>query len=267
MNRMAGWVILVVVAVLAVSMWRYATIPPSPVSPPWPAAQAPAAPPPVEPAIRYPVPAQPAAEEELPALSASDSAVMDALVGLWGERAFEQLFHPNALIRRIVATIDNLPRKKLALRLMPVRPVPGPFGTTGKGEKLSISPDNAARYATYVQLAKGIDSGKLVSVYVRFYPLFQQAYEDLGYPGAYFNDRLVEVIDHLLEAPELPPQTKLVQPKVFYKFADPDLESLSAGHKALMRVGNENAAVFKTKLREIRAELTRNPPDSREFRR
>ena len=167
------------------------------------------------------------------------------------------------LVRRVVATIDNLPRRKLALRLMPVKPVPGPFRTAGKGEKLSIDPDNAERYATHVQLAKSIDSGKLVSVYVRFYPLFQQAYEDLGYPGAYFNDRLVEVIDHLLAAPELPPQATLVPPKVYYKFADPDLEGASAGHKILMRIGNENAAVLKTKLREIRAELTRKSPDPR----
>jgi hypothetical protein len=259
MNRTAGWVVLVLVLVVAVSMWRYATLPPDPVSPPWPAAQAPAAkPPPAEPAIRYPVPEQPS-EEELPSLGASDSAVMDALAGLWGKGAFEQLLHPNALIRRVVATIDNLPRRKLALRLMPVKPVPGAFRTTGKGEKLSIGPDNAARYSTHVQLAKSIDSGKLVAVYVRFYPLFQQAYEDLGYPGAYFNDRLVEVIDHLLEAPEPPPQAKLVRPKVFYKFADPDLEAASAGHKILMRIGNENADVLKTKLREIRAELTRTP--------
>lgn len=81
---------------------------------------------------------------------------------------------------------------------------------------------------------------------------------DLGYPKAYFNDRLIEVIDHLLAAPEVPAQTKLVQPKVFYQFADPDLETRSAGQKILMRIGNENAARIKAKLREIRSELTRS---------
>jgi hypothetical protein len=264
MKRTAGWVILILVAVVALSVWRYTTEPVQ-IAPP-PVAQAPAAPPveppPAGPAVRYPVPVPPT-EEELPSLSASDAAVMDALAGLWGDRGFEALLHPNELIRRVVATIDNLPRKKLALRLMPVKPVPGPFRTAGKGETLAIGPDNAARYSPYIELAKRIDGARLVGVYVRFYPLFQQAYEDLGYPGAYFNDRLVEVIDELLAAPELPPQAKLVRPKVFYKFADPQLEAASAGHKILMRVGNENAAVLKTKLREIRAELTRTPPGTR----
>ena len=38
-------------------------------------------------------------------------------------------------------------------------------------------------------------------MYKQYYPLFQQAYVDLGYPEGYFNDRLVEVIDHLLATP------------------------------------------------------------------
>jgi hypothetical protein len=85
--------------------------------------------------------------------------------------------------------------------------------------------------------------------------LFQQAYQELGYPKKQFNDRLVEVIDDLLEAPEAQPPIKLVRPKVMYEFDDPELEDLSAGQKLLVRMGPENAAVLKAKLREIRREL------------
>ena len=46
-----------------------------------------------------------------------------------------------------------------------------------------------------VTLMKSMDTQQLADLYFRFYPLFQQAYEDLGYPGQYFNDRLVEAID------------------------------------------------------------------------
>jgi len=41
------------------------------------------------------------------------------------------------------------------------------------------------------------------NAYFKLYSLFQQSYEDLGYPGQYFNDRLVEVIDDMLRAPEV----------------------------------------------------------------
>jgi hypothetical protein len=40
-----------------------------------------------------------------------------------------------------------------------------------------------------------------------------------------------------------------------YEFDDPELEDLSAGQKLLVRMGPENAAVLKAKLREIRREL------------
>jgi hypothetical protein len=37
-----------------------------------------------------------------------------------------------------------------------------------------------------------------------------------------------------------------------YEFADPDLEELSTGQKLMLRIGPENAAAVKVKLREIR---------------
>ncbi len=97
-------------------------------------------------------------------------------------------------------------------------------------------------------------------MYARFYPLFQQAYAELGYPNRYFNDRLVEVIDHLLAAPEVQGPVELVRFGPYFEFADPDLEELSAGRKLLVRMGPENAAVIKSKLRELRREIAAAPP-------
>jgi hypothetical protein len=156
-------------------------------------------------------------------------------------------------VRNIVATIDNLPRETVAQRLNPVKPVPGLPVTTGKDETLALAPANAARYGGYLRIAESVETPKLVAAYKHFYPLFQQAYLELGYPNGYFNDRLVEVIDHLLETPELAGPVRLVQPKVLYEYADPELEERSAGQKAMLRLGKDNAARVKAKLREIRA--------------
>jgi len=79
----------------------------------------------------------------------------------------------------------------------------------------------------------------------------------LGYPKAYFNDRLVEAIDDLLAAPELAPGARLVQPKVLFEFADPVLQSRSAGQKIMMRIGTVNADPIKAKLGEIRRLVAR----------
>ena len=65
-----------------------------------------------------------------------------------------------------------------------------------------ISPANAQRYQPYVDLLLEADTQGLVELYGRYYALFQEAYEAQGYPDGYFNDRLVEVIEHLLATPE-----------------------------------------------------------------
>jgi hypothetical protein len=129
-----------------------------------------------------------------------------------------------------------------------------------RGERTAIAPENTARYAPYVRALEAIDAKKLVAVYVRFYPLFQQAYRDLGYPDGHFNDRLVEAIDSLLATPQPAEPVLLERPKVFYVFVDPDLEALPAGQKILVRIGAENAAKAKAKLKEIRAEITAQAP-------
>ena len=86
--------------------------------------------------------------------------------------------------------------------------------------------------------------------------MFQRAYEDLGYPQKSFNDRLVAVIDHLLQTPRVPRPLALVRPKVFWEFADPNLEALSAGQKLMLRLGPENQTIVERKLRELRTLIT-----------
>lgn len=216
---------------------------------PAPVAEAPVAPAPQAPqaeaAIRHPVPGE-AAEPSLPTLDNSDAMARDSLVGLLGNKAFDQLVIPAQLVRRIVATVDNLPRQTAPRRAIPLEPVPGSF---------SPEAGNDARYAPYVRVLESIDTRAMVARYIRTYPLFQRAYEELGFPGRYFNDRLVEALDDLIAAPELASAPELVQAKVLYEFADPALEGRSAGQKIMMRMGPENAARVKAKLREIRREL------------
>ncbi len=215
------------------------------------------APPPAESAentgIQHPVPAT-ADSASLPPLNQSDQVVRDSLAGLLGQQSVQQFLVPENIVRHIVVTVDNLPRKKVAVDLRPIKPTPGE-AVVSQGDTITLSSANYARYAPFVRLVESADPKTLATVYFRLYPLFQQAYEDLGYPGRFFNDRLIEVIDHLLAAPEPQGPIPLVQPKVFYQFADPRLEDLSAGQKLLIRMGPANERSLKAKLRDLRAEL------------
>ncbi len=212
-----------------------------------------------EPGIRNPVP-EVARDQPLPGLSDSDQPLLSALEALIGPQAVLQHLIPKDLVRHIVVTIDNLPRKKIALPLRPVAPTQGQFVTAASGDTLTLGAANAARYAPFIKLVQATDTQAIANVYLRFYPLFQEAYEGLGYPSQYFNDRLVEVIDHLLEAPDLTGPIALSRPSVMYIYADPALEALSAGQKTLIRMGGENEAVVKAKLRELRTAVAAKKP-------
>jgi hypothetical protein len=199
--------------------------------------------------------AAPSVEPTLPKLAESDKFILSALAGLINNETLLSLFNTRQIIHNIVATIDNLPRKRMPTSVMPLKKVKESFITTGPEDEKVISPKNAARYAQYMKIAEVTDIQKLVELYVRLYPLFQEAYTELGYPKKYFNDRLLFVLDHLLATPDAADPIKLVRPSVFYQYADPDLEARSAGQKILLRIGNKNRSTIKAKLREIKQQV------------
>jgi len=202
---------------------------------------------------------EPVAEElmPLPPLEESDEYFKLELVEIFGNLMGEILADSGA-IEKFVATVDNLPREHIAERMRPVGSLGGQFeigGQDGSGG-FSISQDNYRRYDELVALVTSADLNEVVDMYRRFYPLFQSAYTDLGYPDGYFNDRLVEVIDHLLETPEPVGPVALVRPHVLYEYADPELEGLSSGQKLMLRMGNDHMARIKKMLRELRQLVT-----------
>jgi hypothetical protein len=216
----------------------------------------PQAPPPAEapPVVAPPAPRAEPAGPPLPSLADSDTEMLQALTRLLGQGAEALLLRPG-IVHRIVATVDHLPEAKVPQQVMPVRPPGGAFATVERSGRQTISPANAARYARYVNLASQLDTADLVATYRHYYPLFQQAYRELGYPKGEFNDRLIEAIDDLLEAPQPEPPVALVAPRAMFDYADPDLQDASAGQKILIRLGPENEARVKAKLRQLRRAL------------
>jgi hypothetical protein len=236
---------------------RHAELPPAAT-----AETPPPAPPSSEPAIENPVPSASAGETPLPALNESDPAIKDALGGALGNDAMQYLV-PESIVRHLVVTIDNLPRQKAPAAKRPTVSPGGPFLAQGDEIHATLDPKNYARYEPMVNAVRKLDMQRVADVYVRFYPLFQAAYQDLGYPNAYFNDRLVAVIDSLLAAPEPSGPIELTRPNVLYTFADPTLEALPAGQKLLIRMGPDNAAAIKAKLRELRSIVSTGRPGAR----
>jgi len=257
-NSMVIVIVIILAGFAAYFYWQHsqqeAELAQAQVSPPLPVA------PPVQPLpLHQPEISQlieaPVAIVQLPQLGKSDSFVLDALSGLVGNRSLMKFFKTERIVRHIVATVDNLPRKHVSMSVMPLKRVSGMFAIEGTEAAMTISPKNALRYTSYVRIARAVDAPKLVALYIRLYPLFQDAYEELGYPKKYFNNRLIVALDNLLAAPDIKEPVKLVRPKIYYQFADPDLEGRSIGQRILMRIGSSNEAAIKRWLKQIKQEL------------
>lgn len=211
-----------------------------------------------EPAIAHPVPDSPVAQA-LPALDGSDEFTLNQLIALLGQPFVQKHLVPQNLIRNLVVTIDNLPRKKVAGTKNPVVPIEGQIDDQPDAATV-LGPAQYARYDEFISAVSAVDSKQLVDGYFRLYPLFQDAYKSLGYPNGYFNDRLVAVIDHLIATPYAKQPIQLVNGPGIYQFADPALESLSAGQKIIVRIGPDNGAKVRAKLKEIRALIATGVP-------
>ena len=260
MNRL--WLGLVsVLALIAIGAYFWLRQAPPQLPPPAPVVSSPAIAPP-EPAINYPVQAPPGVTE-LPPIEQADDFVKERITELLGAKTVKTYLQIENFVRRVVATVDNLARSLAPPSMWPIHPTPGRFTVETGRDGSVIDATNAARYAPFVALVESVDTGRAVALYQRLYPLFQRAYEGLGYPGKYFNDRLVAVIDLLLdtpepsgalkvELPEIRGPLKPTRPWVLYRFSDPALEGLSSGQKILLRVGRENEKRLKSKLAEIR---------------
>ncbi|CAN5361523.1 DUF3014 domain-containing protein [soil metagenome] len=260
-------VVIVLAALAGVGWWWDQR--PAPVTPAEPVpvvAEAPPQPvvepttPLVDDTIKHPV--------EETAAPIAPQAIEGAVTDLVGRRDVARFLLLDDLAHRIVATVDNLGRQHAASKLWPVITTGGRFTVEQRDGNAVVTTDNAARYSAFLAFAEAIDTARGVELYRRFYPTLQAAYRELGYPKGYFNDRLVEVLDLLIETPE-PEQPIAVtlidvkgpiastRPWVHYDYVDADLQSLTAGQKILLRMGLANERRAKAKLREVRAALVK----------
>ncbi len=210
--------------------------------------------PPAENVSRPPAPALEVLPDLLPVLAESDPEVREALAQAVGPNALAEYLVRDQVVSRFVAMVDSLTSRQVPSLINPVKPPADKFIAESEDGSTVMSTKNFARYNGYVALIQNMDADALLAAYQRYYPLFQQAWEENGGEGS-FDERLGEVIDNLLKTPDVPGPVYLTKPEAVYLFADPELESMTAGQKILVRMGSANASVVKEKLAELRAAL------------
>ena len=193
-----------------------------------------------------------------------EAAVNKELARNWPLAQLRKYFNLQEQARRLVITVDNLPREHVPSQLRITRGVPELLRVQKDGETITLDPSNYERYDRIISYVEKMDARKIGRLYAKFYPLLQRTYEETGFPEERFHDRVPAALDDMMDAPRPTGPIRLVQPKVLYRFEDDHLESLSAGQKIMIRVGPENAARLRKVLARVRAAIAARDPDEQE---
>ena len=193
-----------------------------------------------------------------------EAAVNKELARNWPLAQLRKYFNLQEQARRLVITVDNLPREHVPSQLRITRGVPELLRVQKDGETITLDPSNYERYDRIISYVEKMDARKIGRLYAKFYPLLQRTYEETGFPEERFHDRVLAALDDMMDAPRPTGPIRLVQPKVLYRFEDDHLESLSAGQKIMIRVGPDNAARLRKVLARVRAAIAAHDPDEQE---
>lgn len=209
-----------------------------------------------------PAPPEPEPEPEpLPELAESDVVALAAAEQLTGDDELKSLLVQDNVIQKSVRAVIAAADGGVVHEYRPLRSPSGTFLVEALdepvredvGQRYRLSPRNYERYDRYVNLLTRLEPRDVAAVFQRFYPLFEQAYEQHGVNGGSFQSLTLKAIDSLLAAPVLDQEPILVQPRVYYEFEDPRLEALPATQKLLIRMGPENTRKVQAALKELRS--------------
>lgn len=190
----------------------------------------------------------------LPRLNGSDQLIRDGVVSLTRHEGINAWLSPDELIRKVVVFVDNVASGRIVKQSVAVMMPHTEFTVREISEEVYVV-DDYSRYDMVTNILTSIDARRLAELYILLKPLFKEAYDELGYANASFDDTIFRAIGRLLETPVLTEAPRLVQPVVMYEYEEERLENLSAAQKQLLRMGPQNTQMIQNKLSEIAIEL------------
>ncbi len=198
----------------------------------------------------------------LPRLNESDESFKEKIRQQEGGVELLSLMIDSELIRKVVRATHSLSEGWVVKEYRPITSPKGPLLVTDTGsydaENLrvyEIAFENYERYEKYISMLTQFSPESAAGVYRHFYPLFQQAYEELGLQVSSFHKVTLNALDEVLSSPIFPRDARLRQPSVMYIFADEKLESLSSLEKLKLRIGPENTVKLRSWSRSFKQEV------------
>lgn len=188
-------------------------------------------------------------------LGTADPVLREMAAGLSSRPELARWLASEDLIRRVVASVDNIARgKDPRVHLDFLKPL-GHFRVLKKGTRLIIDPACYRRYDTVAGVIESVDTPGLVLLYHQIEALLEEADREISPPGENFRQHLAQAIDQLLLVPVLTSDVEVTEKVVTYVYVDPQMEALSAAQRHFLRMGPDNVRIIQAKLLEIKSAL------------
>jgi DUF3014 family protein len=192
-----------------------------------------------------------AAPIDVPPLNESDPLVRELVKQLTSHPRIAAWLTTDNLIRNFVVVTSNVADGKTPSRQLGVLRPSSAFTVVERGEALYVDPKSYERYDAIASAVASIDPAGAARLYSTLKPRVEEAYGELGIQTT-FDRTLERAIVMLLKTPAGAVPLRL-EPLggTAYKFADPQLESLTAAQKHLLRTGPRNVRTIQASLRAI----------------
>jgi len=194
--------------------------------------------------------------EILPQLNDSDLSVKTQLSQYFAKQTLKLVVQDD-MIRRFVVYVDNIGKGKIAKKHSPIIEPQSSF-TVVDGDILTTSPESYERYTPFVELFTSMTPQQAVNFYKEYKPLFEEAYQEIGYQERDFDEAVFDAIDMILTTPIVTGNVPLLSESVVYKYAYSEWEQLPEAQKQLLRMGAKNVKKVKSAVKGIKTFLERS---------
>jgi hypothetical protein len=188
----------------------------------------------------------------VPPLDESDAVVRELVRKITSHPRVLAWLATNGLIRNFAVVVENVaagvtPAKQLRV----LRPASS-FAIVHRNGQMFIDLKSFQRYDAIADAAASIDPPGASRLYATLKPRIGEAYAQLGRPASSFDGALERAIVALLETPVVDGPVR-VESKggTGYRYADPNLEGLTAAQRQLLRTGPRNVRKIQSALRQL----------------
>jgi hypothetical protein len=188
----------------------------------------------------------------VPPLDESDALVRELVRKITSHPSALAWLATNGLIRNFTVVVGNVADGATPAKQLRVLRPGSAFAIVERNGQRFIDPRSYQRYDAIADAVASIDPPGASRLYATLKPRIGEAYAQLGQPANSFDSALERAIVALLQTPVVDGPVR-VESKggTGYRYADPNLEGLTAAQRQLLRTGPRNVRKIQAALRQL----------------